>query len=152
MPAPPISHVICSTALIALIFTMQFYYTYVVDNIREEMARRELKEIADYVSDTLANLYFLANSTNCDVTLEKTIPLPTDVRDSTYVVQIVFDEIDRSAQSIDAHLEDKSWVSATSWILPGLKVGDQNKAVRVGGRAVIAGCLRNSTGVYVWIV
>lgn len=149
LPTSPISHVICSVALIALIFTMQFYYTYVVDNLWEEMVQRELKEIADYVSDTLANLYFLANSTNYDVILEKDLNLPPDVRDSTYVVEIVNQS--NSAQNIYARLEDKSWIDATSWLLPGLKVDNRNQVIASGRKAVVAGCLRNSTGVYVWM-
>lgn len=150
MPTSPISHVICSSALIILIFTVQVYYSYVVDNIWAEMARRELKEITDYVSDTLANLYFLANSTNCDVTIEKNLNLPSDIRDSTYIVQIVFNET-RSAQNIDAYLEGKSWISSNSWLLPGLRVDNQNQVIKSGDKAVVAGCIRNGTGVHVWI-
>ena len=76
MPAQTISHVICTTALVALIFVTQFFYVQVVNNLQAEMTRRELKEIADYVSDTLANLYFLANSTNLDIELEKSLACP----------------------------------------------------------------------------
>jgi len=149
--APTISHVICTTALILLIFVMQFSYFYVVDNISAQMARRELKEIADYVSDTLANLYFLANSTNRDVILQKTLDMPSAVRDATYLVEIVFNET-LLAQNVHAYIKDNSRIDTTSWLLPGLRVDDsQYEPVECGGKTPIAGCRRNSTGVYVWI-
>jgi len=151
LPAPTMSHIICTTALIILIFTMQFFYMYVIDNIWAEMARRELKEVADYVSDTLANLYFLANSTSDDVTLEKTLSLPPDIRDSTYVVKVE-NNTEGFAQSISTHLMSKSWINATSWILPGLMVnGSACETVESGGKTVVACCSRVSMNVYVWI-
>ena len=124
---------------------------YVIDNIWAEMARRELKEVADYVSDTLANLYFLANSASGDVTLEKTLSLPSDVRDSTYVVKIENDT-EGFAQSISAHLVGKSWINATSWLLPDvLRVDYQYMEIESSGRTVVAGCSRVAMHVYVWI-
>jgi len=151
MVAPTISHVICTTALIALIFMMQFSYFYVVDNIREEMTKRELKEIADYVSDTLANLYFLANSTNRDVELQKTLSLPSDIKGSTYLMEIVFNNETLLAQGVHAYVKDRSWIDATSWLLPGLRVDGQYETVESGGKTVVAGCRHISTSVYVWI-
>ena len=151
MPAPTMSHVICTTALIALIFVMQFSYFYVVDNISAEMTRRELKEIADYVSDTLANLYFLANSTNRDVVLQKALNLPSAIRGSTYLMQIEFNETTSVAQHVHGYIKGKSWIDATSWILPGLTLDGQYEKVESGGKPVIAGCKRDSTSVYVWI-
>ena len=89
MPAPTISHVILTGALIVLVFTVQLFFFYVVDNIWAEMARRELKELTDYVSDSLANLYFLMNSTSVDTTLKKTLKLPSRVSGSAYRLEIV---------------------------------------------------------------
>ena len=151
MPAPPVSHVICTAALVILIFTMQSYYLHVVDNIWVEMVERELKEIADYVSDTLANLYFLANSTKGDVNLTKTLNLPSDVRDSTYIVKIE-NNTEGFAQSIHAYLKGRSGVDATSWLLPGLKI-DEEKTFEIesGGKTVVAGCHRENAITYVWI-
>ncbi|RLI47208.1 hypothetical protein DRO69_01135 [Candidatus Bathyarchaeota archaeon] len=149
MPAYTISHVIFTSALITLIFLMQFSFLYVVDNMKMEMIKRELKEIADYVSDTLANLYFLVNSTNySNVTLEKTLNLPSHVQDSTFIINITSNGGD--AQSVHAYLKDNSRIDASSWILPGLKVGSQT-SVESGGRTVVAGCSRVSTSVLVWI-
>ncbi len=152
MPEQMISHLICTTALIILIFMMQFSYTYVVDNIWAEMVERELKEIADYVSDTLANLYFLANSTNSDVIIEKTLNFPSDIRGSTYTVEIVVNATG-SAQYIHAYLKGKPWISAASWLLPGLSVDKKihESIIESGGKAVVAGCSRVSMNVYVWI-
>jgi hypothetical protein len=150
LPAYTISHVIFTSALIALIFLMQFSFIYVVDNMKMEMIKRELKEITDYVSDTLANLYFLLNSTNySNMTLEKTLNLPSYVEDSTFIINITLDE--GSAQSIYAYVKDNSRITASSWILPGLKVENQT-LIESGGRTVVAGCrLGVDLNVYAWI-
>lgn len=129
---------------------MQFSFIYVVDNMKTEMIKRELREITDYVSDTLANLYFLVNSTDySNVTLEKTLNLPSHVEDSTFVINITLDE--GSAQSIYAYIKDNSRIDASSWILPGLKVENQT-AIESSGRTVVAGCRRGvDLNVYAWI-
>ncbi len=136
-----------------MIATMQVSYFYMVDNIGEEMIRRELKEIADYVSDTIANLYFLVNSTNHqDVTLEKTLDLPSEIADSSYIIQILNDT-DGFAQSVLAFLEDKSWLNANSWLPPGLTVKEESvdQQILVNGSTILAGCWRGSGNTYVWL-
>lgn len=150
MPSPTISYLICSMALVMLIFVMPFFYAIVVDNIRSDMIRLELKEITDYVSNTLANLYFLVNSTDSsDVFLEKELLyLPYTVENSIYIVKI--DGSGGNASKITACLKDRSWVEVDAWLVPGLKVGEEN-SVESGGRTVVSGCSRNSMGVYVWI-
>ena len=151
MPAPTISYMICTGALIVLIFTVQVFYLYVVDNIWAEMAKRELKEITDYVSDTIANLYFLANSTNADVSLEKILNLPLDVSGSSYSLAIQRDSQD-FAQSVQASFNGKTWLKATSWLPPGLKVNlTKNQIVEGSGKSAVVGCSRSSQSVYVWI-
>jgi len=150
LPAPTIGHIICTTGLIALIFVMPFFYFFVVDNIEGDMIVKELREVANYVSDTLANLFFLVNSTNHgDVSLEKElIYLPSAVENSVYILRIV--ESGGNATKITAYLKNKSSIVADSWLIPGLKVGADNY-IESGGRKVVAGCNRNGTGVYVWI-
>ena len=144
------SHVICTAALLVLIFVMQFFYLYVVNNVQAEMAMRELKEIADYVSDTLANLYFLVNSTSSDVTLEKNLNLPLVIADSIYIVKIQSDN--RSyAQSVYVCLKGKSVQYATAWLLPGLMVNQTHHEVESNHKMVVAGCGRQGMNVYVWI-
>lgn len=145
------THVICIGALIVLIFAMQVSYSYVVDNIQAEIARRELKEIADSISDTLANLYFLTNSTVEDVTLEKNLNLPSDVKGLNYVIEIVFDA-NKFAQQVYTYIKSKSGISAVSWLLPGLKV-DESKYQRIerGEESIVVGCSRVSMSIYVWI-
>ncbi|UCE16030.1 MAG: hypothetical protein JSV12_09325 [Candidatus Bathyarchaeota archaeon] len=151
MPSHTMSHIIFTSALIALIFLMQFSFTAVVDNMKTEMIKRELKEITDYVSDTLANLYFLVNSTNySNVTLEKTLNLPSHVQNSIFVINITLNE--GSAQSIYAYIKDNSRIDVSSWILPGLKVGSQSQTIESGRETVVAGCSRVSTSALVWIV
>ena len=152
MPAPTMSHLIATSALIILIFTVQVFYGYVIDNIWEEMSQRELKEITDYVADTLANLYFLVNSTNIDATMEKTLNLPLEVGNQGYIIEILQDP-NITATGIGAHFQDKSWLNVNSWLPPGLKVDtNQTQAIQSSGKTVIAGCNRvSSSNVYVWI-
>lgn len=151
MPSQTISHVICTAALVALIFVSQFFYVQVVNNLQAEMTRRELKEIADYVSDTLANLYILVNSSNLDVALEKSLSLPSEIRDSRYTVEIVSDA-SGSAQSVSTQLEGQSSVYAGSWLLPGLMVHpNKTYEIQSGGQSALAGCCRVNPYVYVWI-
>ena len=127
------------------------FYIYVVDNIWEEMSRRELKEITDYVADTLANLYFLVNSTNIDTTMEKTLNLPSEVGDSDYYIEILRDQ-NNTATSVRAYFKDKSWLNVASWLPPSLKVDtSKNELIQSSTKTVIAGCSRVSSDVYVWI-
>jgi len=144
------SHVILTGALLILVFTVQIFYSYVVDNMWADMVRRELKELTDYVSDTLANLYFLVNSTSLDTSLKKTVNLPSRVSGSSYKLEIV--KIGSAAQSVKAYLEVKTWVNATSWLPPGLKVDpakQANQVIQSLGRTALAGCTRVSKNVYV---
>lgn len=150
MPAPTISHVILTGALIILVFTVQLFYFYVVDNIWAEMVRRELRELTDYISDTLANLYFLVNSTSLDATLKKTLNLPSRVSGSSFRVEIV-NSTQGVAQSVRAYVEVKTWINATSWLPPGLKVAQGNQVIQSIGRTALAGCTRVSKNVYVWL-
>lgn len=151
MPAPTISYIICTGALIVLIFTAGVFYLYVVYNIWAEMSRRELKEITDYVSDTLANLYFLANSTNLDVIMEKSLNLPSKIGGSSYSVEIIRDA-NNFAQRVQAFFNGKSWLKAASWLLPGLRVNaTRYEMVDSEGRLAVAGCSRVSSNIYVWI-
>jgi len=151
LPSQTMSHVICSVALVTLIFVAQFFYVQVVNNLQAEMTKRELKEIADYVSDTLANLYFLANSTRSDSELEKRLSLPSEIRASSYIVEIV-SNASGSAQNVHTYLRDEPSTDATSWLLSGLTV-HPNKTCQIesGPKNVLAGCRRASPDVYVWI-
>ena len=154
MPAYTMSHVICTSALIALVFVMQFSFMQVADNMRTQMIKRELREISDYVSDSLANLYFLANSTDCaNVTLEKTLSLPSKVQDLRYSLSIYFNASTFEALSVNASTRGSLWVEATSWLLPGLKVDpNATKTIVSGDKTVVARCSRNvDFKVYVWI-
>lgn len=149
LPAPTISHVICTAGLVILIFVMPFFYSTVVNTVDAEMMKRELKEIGDYVSNTIANLYFLVNSTNDDsVSLEKELVyLPSAVENSLYIVEIV--ESGGNASKITSYLKNKPSIAVDSWIAPGLKVDAENYIE--SGRTVVAGCSRNGTSFYVWI-
>lgn len=138
------SYLICSMGLIMLILVMPYFYSIERDNIASEIAEIELTEIADYTSNTLANLYFLANSTNnLDINLKKQVLyLPSTVQDSFYTLSVT--SVGDNASKVTAALKDKPSISADSWLVPGLKV-DDNYSVEIAGRSIIAGCYRNVT-------
>ena len=151
MVAPAISHVILTGALIVVIFTVQFFYFYVVDNVWAEMVRRELKELTDYVADTIANLYFLANSTSTNPSLEKTLRLPLDVGGSSFSIEITKDQ-NNYTQTVKASVQGKSWLYVSSWVPRGLLVNvGKTQTIESSGKTVIAGCQRVSSRIYVWI-
>ncbi len=130
---------------------MPFFFAMQQDSFSEEMAKRELTEISDYTSNTLANLYFLANSTN-SVELEVTktlLYLPETVEDSIYMLGITSTD-GLNASKVTAFLRDESSVAGDSWLIPGLKVMNVS-LLEIGSKSVIAGCYRNSTGYYVWL-
>jgi hypothetical protein len=130
---------------------MPFFFAMERNSFSEEMAKRELTEISDYTSNTLANLYFLANSTNyveLDITKEL-LYLPLTVEDSVYVLSIISMD-DLNASKVTAFLSDKAGVVGYSWLIPGLKMMKES-VVEVGSKPVFAGCYRNATGFYVWL-
>jgi len=151
MPAPAISQAILTGALIVVIFAVQVFYFYVVDNVWAEMVRRELKELADYVADTIANLYFLANSTSTSPLLEKTLMLPLDIEGSSFSLDIMKDQ-NNYAQTVRAVVQDKTWLNVTSWLPRGLLLDTgKTAAIQSSARTVVAGCQRVSSRIYVWI-
>jgi len=136
--------------LIVAVFAVQVFYFYVVDNVYSDMVRRELNEITDYVADTVANLYFLANSTGTDQSLEKTLKLPLDVEGSSFNLEITNQS--NYAQKVKATVQGKSWLNVTSWLPPGLLLDVGKTAmIQSSGKTVVAGCQRVSSRVYVWI-
>src|SRR3972149_1737596 len=151
MAAPTLSHLILTGALIAVVFAVQVFYFYVVDNISSEMLRRELRELTDYVADTIANLYLLLNATNTNPPLEKSLRLPLDVGGSFYSLDITYDA-GNNAQTVQGVIQGKSWLNVTSWLPRGLKV-DTMKTQTIGYsvKAAVAGCQRAGQNVYVWI-
>jgi len=151
MAAPTISHLILTGALIGIIFTVQVFYFYIIDNISSEMLTRELRELTDYVADTIANLYLLLNATNTNPPLEKVLRLPIDIGGSFYTVEITWDA-SNNAQSVKGVIQGKSWLNVTSWLPRGLKV-DVSRTQTIGNsvKTAIVGCLRYASNVYVWI-
>jgi hypothetical protein len=127
---------------------MQFSYFYIIENFQIEMMRRELKEVADYVAHTLENLYFLVNSTEGDISLEKELSLPSTIKDLIYVVEIVGDG--DNASNITAYLKDRSFIRTSSWLIPGLKIGTSDH-VESDKNRIIAVCKREGADIYVSI-
>ncbi len=150
MAAPTMSYLLCSMGLIILILVMPYFYSIERDNIATRIAESELAEIADYTSNTLANLYFLANSTsNTAVNLTKQlIYLPLTVQGSFYRINI--ESVEGSASKVTAYFEDNPSISADSWLVPGLKVGS-SYSVESGSKTIVTNCFRNSTGFFISI-
>jgi len=151
LPAPAISHLIGTTGLIVLIFVMPLFYSTIASNVEIDVIEIELKEIVDYTSNTIENLYFLVNSTRSNVSLEKELVyLPSDVEGSQYVLEIV--EQDGLLTQLRASLKNNPSVDVFSWVIPGLYVDkQQNIPIESGQNSVIVGCSRNDSDTYVWI-
>ena len=151
MAAPAMSHVICSMALVGLILVLPAFFTMQRDRFAEEMAIRELTEISDYTSNTLENLFILANSTNAQgITITKElIYLPLKVEGSPYVLTIASDDGENASQVI-ASLTDKPWILGSSWLVPGLKITNSS-SLTIVETTVQAGCRRTGAGFYVWL-
>ena len=141
-----LSQLICTIALIVLIIVLPITYSGIQNDIQASVMRIELKEIADYVSSTIANTYYLANSTNCPViNLTKTlVHLPETVQSSFFEIHI--DGNITSATSVTVSVKDRPYVQATAWLSSGLMNGGQS--IESGKGVVSAGCYRNSTGIY----
>ena len=152
MAAPTISHIIGIVALITLIFVLPLFYSLMVNNITIEMKERELKEVADYVSNSLWNLHILANSTSSDILVTKKLDLPSTIRDSSYCVEIQYSQ-EGFAQHVAAYMKNDIQLRSTSLIFPGL-IADNvtGYLIESGEQVFIAGCNLNSTGSYVWIM
>jgi hypothetical protein len=150
MAAPTMSYLICSIALVALIVIMPFFFAMERDSLAEQIAKRELTEISDYTSNTIANLFFLAKSTNSEtLNLSKElIYLPLTVEGSFYKLNIVQDG--DSPLKVVAFLRDKPWVAGESWVAPGPDLL-KNSLVDIDGSSVTAKCDRNVNDFYVWL-
>ena len=151
MAAPAMSHIICSMGLVVLTLLMPVFFAMEQNSIAEDMAIRELTEITDYTSNTLQNLFLLANSTNSkELTLTKEmIYLPLTVEGSFYTLSI--QSIDGvNASRVAAFLNDNPTVQGSSWLVSGLKITSE-QSVEVSNNLIVAGCERSASGFYIWI-
>lgn len=153
MTAPAISHLLGTIGFIVLIFFLPLFYFNIVENIQTDVALRELKEVADYTSNTIGNIYFLVNSTNSDyISIEKElIYFPTEVENSIYVLEIKSNITTGEAEYVTAKLKNDNSVEAISWLLPGLKIIGNPILVESTQETIFIGCNRNATGVYLWL-
>jgi hypothetical protein len=144
------SYLICSMALVVLIIAMPFYFAMERNSVTEETAKRELTEISDYTSNTLANLFYLANSTDSgSVNITKQlIYLPLMVSGSSYTLRITSEGM--NALKITSSLMDKPQIAGDSWLVPGLKVLNSD-TINITSKAVVAGCYRDSSDFYIWL-
>ncbi len=151
MPAPTITHLICTAALIVLIIVMQFFYMQIVSNVRAEVIRRELKDIADHVSNTFSNLYYLLNSSSSTRILRKTLEVPEKVEEILYYIQINYNTSSNKAESIKVYLVSDNSIYAVSWLTPGLKVNtSMNLIVLSSENDIFACCGRFGGEFLIW--
>lgn len=151
MAAPAMSHIICSIGLLVLTLVMPVFFAMEQNSIAQDIAIRELTEITDYTSNTLQNLFLLANSTNSEeLTLTKEmIYLPLTVEGSFYTLTI--ESMDgANASRVTAFLNDKPTVESSSWLVSGLKITSE-QSVEVSNNLIVAGCERSASDFYVWI-
>lgn len=144
MPSPTITHLICTTALITLIFTMQFFYFIVIENVQTETITRELKEVADHVSATFTNLYLMLNSSDLNFNLTKKLDIPDSVHNRAYTIEILHDD-ENVALSIRVKLRDEPSVHQESPLVSGLKVDSStylSLVVEGRSRDLFANCRR----------
>lgn len=151
MAAPAMSYLICSMALVALILVLPAFFAIERNNVAEQMAERELTEICDYTSNTLENLFILANSTNSQTltVTKELLYMPITVEDSFYTLKIVSAPDVSNAAQVTAFLNDRPWVKGSSWLVPGLKVNEDPLAVN--GTSMVAECTRDNNVFSVWI-
>ncbi len=114
-----------------------------------EIATRELKEIADYVSNSFGNLYYLANSTSVNVQLHKALNLPSFVQGEPFRVELVYNNVTFSGQSVKAHLSNDAGIYAVSWLPPGLNVDLTMSSMNSDQGAVNVLCFSNTSGTWV---
>ena len=151
MPAPTITHLICTAALIVLIIVMQFFYMQIVSNVRAEVIRRELKDIADHVSNTFSNLYYLLNSSSSNGIIRKALEVPEKVEEILYYIQINYNASTNEANSIRVYLVSDNSIYAVSWLTPGLKVNtSMNLIVLSSENDIFACCGRFGGEFLIW--
>jgi hypothetical protein len=153
--SPTMSYLICSMALIVLILVIPSYFEIQRNSIADEMTRRELTEIADYTSNTLANLFFLAESAqSSDISLTKELLyLPLKVGDSFYVLNITRVDDDGDSLKVLAYITDQEWISGQSWIAPDLDVESESpleiKSYELNSKIAVARCYGDPGNFYI---
>jgi len=150
--SPTMSYLICSMALIVLILVLPSFFEIQRNSIADEMTRRELTEIADYTSDTLANLFFLAESAQSSaISLTKELMyLPLTVGDSFYVLRI---DDDGNSPKVIAYIKDQQWISGQSWVAPSLDVDPEISveinSYELNAKIAVASCYGDPGNFYV---
>ena len=151
MASPTMSYIICTMALIVLILVMPSFFEIQRNSIADEMTRRELTEIADYTSNTLANLFFLAESSQSyDISLSKELVyLPLKVGDSFYGLRI---DDEGNSLKVSAYILDQQSISGQSWVVPSLGVDSETleiKSYELDSEIAVASCNGGSGNFYV---
>lgn len=133
---------------------MPYFYYNVVDSVQTDVITRELKELTDYTSNTIENLYFLINSTNSNsISLEKELVyLPSTVENAFYSLEIVSsDSKTASYLRATAYIENNQSIIVNSWLIPGLNLDQEKVRIVSGEKTVVVGCSREEESVIVWI-
>jgi hypothetical protein len=148
--SPTMSYLICTVALIVLILVLPSFFEIQRVSIAENMTRRELTEIADYTSNALSNLFFLAGSTDLTISVTKDLMyLPLTVGNSFYVLNIT--DVGNSLKIL-AYIEGQEWISGESWIVPGLKRAEFSEAIysnELNNKIAVASCYEGESDFYI---
>jgi len=67
-------------------------YFIVIENVQTETITKELKEVADHVSATFTDLYFLANSSDLNFNLTKELSIPDSIHNRAYMIEILHND------------------------------------------------------------
>jgi hypothetical protein len=129
-------------ALVVLIIIMPVFYSNIQDNITVDVIEMELKEIADYVSNTYENAYFIVNSTNVqeiNVT-KRLVYLPSYVEDHVFEIRI--ENENSTAAGITTYLKDRPGIQATAWLSPGMKINNI-EPIESGKGIIVVGCYKS---------
>ncbi len=155
MASPTMSYLICTVALIILVLVLPSFFEIQRISIAENMARRELTEIADYTSNALSNLFFLAESADASYNLEAIsvtkdlLYLPLTVEDSFYVLNIT--DVGDSLKIL-AYVQGEDWIFGESWIVPGIKRAEFSEAIysyKLDSNIAVARCYEGGSDFYI---
>jgi hypothetical protein len=86
----PLKHVIGTVALIGLIIAVGLTYTTITSYIEADVTKKQLEQIAEYVSLNLVEIINLVDFSNYQTAkMNKTLKLPSDLSGKAYLIKLV---------------------------------------------------------------
>jgi hypothetical protein len=85
----PLKHIIGTVALISLVIAVGLAYTLITYHIEAEVTRKQLEQIAEYVSLNLVEIVSLVNLANYSGNVQvKIIEIPEDLGGKAYMIRL----------------------------------------------------------------